>query len=78
MMNIRYRRLIAYFLVFIGIIFIFGGFIGLLYVKNKSEVGYAILSMVIVGPGIIFITISTCIEIEDRIILERRHLVETV
>lgn len=77
-MNIKYRQLIAYFLVFIGIVFIFSGFIGLLYAKNKSEVGYAILLMTIIGPGIVVITTTTCIEIEDRMILERRRLVETV
>lgn len=57
MMNIihRHRRLIAYFLVFIGIIFIFVGFIGLLYVRNKAELGYALLSMLIIGPGIVFL-----------------------
>lgn len=82
MMNIiyRHRPLIGYFLVFIGIILTIGGFIiGLLYVKNKPEVGYAILSMVIIGPGIIFITMLVCMKIEDRMmILERRRLIETV
>ena len=80
MMNIihRHRPLIGYFLVFIGIVLTIGGFIGLLYVKNKPEVGYAILSMVIIGPGIIFITMLVCMKIEDRMILEHRRLIETV
>jgi len=76
MMNIKH--LIRCFLVFIGIILTIGGFIGLLYAKNKSEVGYAILLMIIVGPGIISITMLVYMEIEDRMILERRRLIETV